>query len=257
MMRTVIIEDEHIAALGLKALVEELAPELEVCAVLQSVDESIEWFGSHGMPELVFMDIHLADGSSFTIFESVEITAPVIFTTAYDEYALKAFEVNSVDYLLKPIGKQQFERALNKFRSIGSHRLSDNQDVLERLMREFNAVKKETYKASLLIPHKDKLIPVSVGDIAYVFIDNKIVWAVLFGGGRYALDQSLDDLAKQLDPKQFYRVNRQYIIARSSVKDISLWFGSKLAVNLTVPTDDRVLISRANSRDFKDWITAG
>lgn len=249
MMKAIIIEDESVAAQALRSLVQELHPEMEMVAVLQTIEESVEWFEENPMPDLVFMDIHLADGSSFAIFEKVEITCPIIFTTAYDEYALKAFEVNSIDYLLKPINKADLERALNKFKSLTS---GPNKASLEGLLSQMGSLKKK-YKTCFLLPERDKLIPLAVSNIAYIYIDTKTVKAIAMDGHTYYLNQTLDDIMAQLDPEVFFRANRQFIISRNAVKDMSIWFGNKLAVNLTVPVPEKIIISKARVGEFKTW----
>jgi len=248
-MKAIIIEDESLAAQALQSLVREINPEVEVVATLQTIEESVEWFGENPMPDMVFMDIHLADGSSFAIFEKVDITCPIIFTTAYDEYALKAFEVNSIDYLLKPINKADLERALNKYKSLTS---SPNKTSLEGLLAQMGNLKKK-YKTCFLIPERDKLIPLATNNIAYIFIDTKTVKAVTLDGHTYYLNQTLDDIMAQLDPEVFFRANRQFIIARNAVKDLAVWFGNKLAVNLTVPVPEKIIVSKARVGEFKTW----
>jgi len=249
-MKAVIIEDEIVAAQALQTLIGEVDSDIQVIAVLQSIDESVEWFQASPLPDLVFMDIHLADGSAFTIFEKVNISCPIIFTTAYDEYALKAFEVNSIDYLLKPINKQDLKRAIDKYKNFSSH--SNNKDLINKLLI---SLKQDTasYKSYFLVPEKDKLIPLATHDIATIYIDAKMVKAVTFDNRIYYLDLVLDDLIRQLDPSLFFRANRQYIIAHKAVKDISLWFGNKLSVNLTVPTPERIFVSKARVGEFKKW----
>ncbi len=251
-MKAIIIEDETVAAQALESIIAEVDPDIRIDAVLQTVSESVEWLSEHGMPDLVFMDIHLADGSSFAIFERIEITCPVIFTTAYDEYAVKAFKVNSVDYLLKPIDKNDLKRALDKLRLLRG--TATPPEIINSLIDNLRR-KPAVYKSSLLVSVKDKLIPVSVKDIAFFYIDNKTVKAFTFGQQSYVLGDSMEEIAKQLDPRRFFRANRQYIIQRNAVKDISAWFGSKLSVNLTVPAPEKVIVSRTNTRAFKDWIT--
>ena len=169
-MKAVIVEDELIAAQNLQRLIGEVAPDIEVLTVLQSVEDSVDWFSTQPAPDLVFMDIHLADGSSFSIFGSVQINCPVIFTTAYDEYALKAFEVNSIDYLLKPLNRKSLERAIAKFRQLGT---KPSPDPIARLLETINKTK-ATYKSHFLIPQKDKLVPLSVERIACFCIENKM-----------------------------------------------------------------------------------
>ncbi len=252
-MKAIIIEDEIIAAQALQGLIHEVDPDIEIGAVLQSIDESVEWFRLNAMPDLVFMDIHLADGSSFNIFDDADITCPIIFTTAYDEYALKAFDVNSIAYLLKPINKQDLEKAIHKYKHVRINP-SENMDLINQLLVSIRQPER-AFKSYLLVQEKDKLIPLATADIAYIYIDTKIVKAVTYAGKTYYLDQTLDELAALLDPKYFFRANRQYIVARESVKDLSLWFGSKLVVNLKVPVSEKIVISKARTGEIKKWIT--
>jgi two-component system LytT family response regulator len=253
-MKTVIIEDEEVAAQALARLLKELCPDVTVLATLQSVEDSVEWLQTHAAPDLLFMDIHLSDDSSFAIFDKVAVTCPVIFTTAYDKYALRAFEVNSIDYLLKPVHQTKLQHAIEKYRTLSAAKSFDGSiisSLLETLRKE-----KPTCKSYLLVADKDKLIPLAVKDIAYVYIDVKMVTAVTFGRRNHCLSQSLDELMDQLAPQAFYRANRQHIVARAAVKDVSTWFGGKLAVNLTVPAPERIYVSKARAKDFKEWLTA-
>ncbi|MCQ2321944.1 MAG: LytTR family DNA-binding domain-containing protein [Bacteroidales bacterium] len=251
-MKTVIIEDETIAAQALQKLINEIDAQIEVIAVLETIEESIDWFESHKMPELIFADIHLADGSSFAIFEQTDITCPVVFTTAYDEYALKAFEVNSIDYLLKPINKDDLERALNKFKTLTKP--VNNKENVASLVTQLETLQKK-YKTCFLIPERDKLIPLATNNIACIFIDLKTVKAISLDGRHYYMNQTLDELMGQLDPTVFFRANRQYIISRSSVKDISIWFGNKLSLNLTVEVPEKIIVSKARVSEFKTWFS--
>lgn len=248
-MKAVIIEDESVAAQALQSLVQEINPEVEIITVLQTIEESVMWFEENPMPDLVFMDIHLADGSSFAIFEQVDVTCPIIFTTAYDEYALKAFEVNSIDYLLKPINKDDLVRALGKYNNLASR--VDN-GSLKGLLAQMGGLKKR-YKTCFLIPERDKLIPLATSNIAYVYIDTKTVKAISMDGHTYYLNQTLDDVMAQLDPEVFFRANRQFIISRTAVKDMSIWFGNKLAINLSVPVPEKIVVSKARVGEFKTW----
>ena len=251
-MKAIIIEDERVAAQALRSLVQEIDDQIEILAMLQTIEESVEWFEDNAMPDLVFMDIHLADGSSFAIFDKTEITCPVVFTTAYDEYALKAFEVNSIDYLLKPINKTDLERALNKFKHLTAAAKEQEKASLEGLLTQMGGAKKK-YKTCFLIPERDKLIPLATSNIAYIFIDTKTVKAIAMDGHTYYLNQTLDDIMAQLDPEVFFRANRQFIISRDAVKDLSIWFGNKLAVNLTVPVPEKIIVSKARVGEFKSW----
>ena len=249
-MTAVIVEDEFSAAQNLERLLKSIDENINILAVLQNVDESIEWFSTNTVPDVVFMDIHLADGDSFSIFKNIEIRCPIIFTTAYDQYALKAFEVNSIDYLLKPISKNSLEKALAKLKNFSPN--NNHSDVIAQIMKSIHQVNK-TYRKSFLVPFKDKLIPVSSDDIAYVYSQNKKVVITCFNKRDYMMDTSLDDFLKQLDPDLFFRANRQFIISHQAVTDLSIWFDGKLAVNLSVPTPEKIIVSRARSSDLKKW----
>jgi len=253
-MEVVIVEDEIIAAHTLSRLIGEVQSDMQIITVLQTVEESIEWFQSNPMPGLVFMDIHLADGSSFEIFRKVEITCPIIFTTAYNEYALEAFEVNSIDYLLKPINKKRLTQAINKFSNFSQEK--DNSTLIANLVSAINE-KQNKHKTHFLIPHKDKLIPLKVEDIAYFTSEFKIARVVTFDSQSYSLDYSLEELMKHINPEEFFRVNRQYIIAHKAIRDISIWFTGKLSVNLCVSVAERILVSKARAAEFKGWYTRG
>ncbi len=256
-MKAVIVEDERAAVRNLTALLTDVTPEMEVIAVLDSISESVEWFKEHKSPDLVFMDIHLADGSAFEIFRHIEIACPVIFTTAYDEYALKAFKVNSVDYLLKPIGAEDVRNALKKlelFRSAtGEPESGEDIQGLIRMLR-----RQESYKTHFLVPQKgDKLLPLSVESVYYFYINEGIVKAVTMEGKEYPVSHTLDEIADSLNPMRFFRVNRQYLIARKVIKDIDLWFNGRLSVNLIVPVPEKILISRVRVAEFKEWFVHG
>lgn len=253
-MNVVIVEDEVIAAQILQRLIVEIRSDFKVMNVLQSVEDSIEWFLENPAPELVFMDIHLADGSCFEIFEKVEINCPIIFTTSYHEYALEAFEVNGIDYLLKPINRKRLEQAIAKFENLSNK--EGNSQLIAGLLATMNK-KPNRYKTHFLIPHKDKLIPLAIEDIAYFYSELKIARVACFNSQNYTLSYSLDELMKHLDPEQFFRANRQYIIAHKAIHDISVWFGGKLAVNLRVKTPGRITVSKARTGEFKLWYTKG
>lgn len=250
-MKALIIEDEVVAAKALQKLLKEVNPSIEVVNILESVEDCVEWLEANPMPDLIFMDIHLADGSSFTVFEQVDITCPVIFTTAYDEYALKAFEVNSIDYLLKPISKEALKRALNKYFSLSEKRVSTEQ--LEKLLAQIG--EKKRYRSCFLLPERDKLVPLPVSSIIYIYIDAKTVKIVTTGGKNYYMNHTLDDLMSELDPQLFFRANRQFIVSRDSIKDVSVWFGNKLAINLNVEVPEKIIVSKAKVGEFKAWFT--
>ena len=253
-MKAIIIEDETLAAQALQKLLAKVSPTTEVLAVLETIEESVAWLTDNPTPDLLFMDIHLADGSSFASFDQVNVTCPVIFTTAYDEYALKAFEVNSIDYLLKPINKTALQRAMRKFEGLTAPKSYSDVDLRSLINQMYEM--KPKYKSYFLLPERDKLIPLQVKDIAYICIDDKMVKIVGLDQKTFYTNQTLDDLLVQLEPKNFFRANRQYIVSRWSIKDVSVWFGNKLALNLIMETPDKVIISKARVSEFKTWFSS-
>ena len=256
-MKALLIEDEKAAVRNLQALLLEVAPDVEILAVLDSIIETIDWFGTHAMPDLVFLDIHLADGSAFEIFSHVEIACPIILTTSYDEYALRAFKVKSIDYMLKPIDGHDIRKALDKMDCLhGESSSPGNEPDYSSLIRALK--KEESYKTHFLVPAKgDKLIPVSADMILFFHIDDGVVKAVLADGKECLFPQTLDELADSLNPALFFRVNRQYLISRKAVLDIDLWFNGRLSVNLKVPVTEKILVSKAKVGEFKEWFTGG
>jgi two-component system LytT family response regulator len=250
-MRAVVVEDEYAVAQMFISLLDEVEPALKVVAQLQSIEESVNWFTFNPAPDVVFMDIHLADGSSFAIFDKVEIRCPIIFTTAYDEYALKAFKVNSIDYLLKPVSKTDLRQALDKLKRFNA---PVDSSLLSGIMESFRQTAKPP-KSHFLVAYKDKLIPLAVNDIAFFYTENKIVRANTFDGKSFLIEHTLEELAAILDSNLFYRANRQFIIAHSAITDMSLWFSGKLVVNLKIETPEKVTVSKNRVGEFKVWFT--
>lgn len=251
-MKTLIIEDEKAALRNLKAAMKEVDADFDIVGETDSVTGTVEWFASHPMPELVFMDIHLADGSAFGIFEQTDITCPIIFTTAYDEYALQAFRVNSIAYLLKPISSEDLQKAIDKLNMLGGTGARQTATDLQALMQALK--REESYKTHFLIPVKgDRFVPVSVDQISYFYIDGGAVKAVTRSAETYDFQQTLDELAELLNPRQFFRANRQYIVAHKAVTGASLWFGGRMVLQLTPPTTEKVLISKARVPAFREW----
>jgi DNA-binding LytR/AlgR family response regulator len=248
-MKALIIEDEILAAKHLKYVLDEVGG-FTVIGLLESISEAVEWFSANKSPELLFLDIHLADGSAFEIFNHVKIDCPIIFTTAYDEYALKAFKVNSVDYLLKPIDATSVKNAMKKLNGLSASNSirSDIQNMIDSFRRI------SAYKTHFLIPLKgDKLFPVQTSQIACFYIEASLVKARTFDEKTYTFECTLDELATMLNPADFFRANRQFIISRSSIKDIDFWFNSRLSVNLKVPVPEKILVSKARVPEFKNW----
>ena len=251
-MKALIIEDEVLAAQSLQKLVKDVSPDTEVIGVLQSIEESVAWFNENAMPDLVFMDIHLADGSAFAIFERTQITCPIIFTTAYDEYALKAFEVSSIDYLLKPINRNDLTRAMTKFNALVGQK-ANNHEAIDALLQQIGMQKH--YKTCFLVPQRDKLIPLPTSNIAYIYIDDKLVKTITLDGNVYYMSQTLDEIMSQLNPDDFFRANRQFIVSRKAIKDMTIWFGNKLSLNMLVTVPEKIIISKAKVAEFKEWFS--
>ena len=248
-MKALIIEDEILASKHLLNVLEEIE-DISVITVLESITQTVDWFVKNPQPDIVFMDIHLSDGSAFEIFKHIKITCPIIFTTAYDEYALKAFKVNSIDYLLKPIEVCDVQDALKKLKGLSVP--ESFKTALNNLITSYGKTSK--YKKNFLIPSKgDKLIPVQTSDLACFYIDAGIVKAFSSDGKTFKFDYTLDELADLLDPEFFFRANRQYIISRAAIKDIDIWFNSRLSVNLKISVPEKVLISKARITEFKKW----
>ena len=251
-MDVLIIEDEIVAAQSLQRMLATIDPTIHILSIIQSVEESVEWFRCGNAADLVFMDIHLADGSAFSIFEQVEVSVPVVFTTAYDQYAIDAFRVNSIDYLLKPIQLSDLRRALEKYNRLASPKPALDPLLLSSLNAQLSS---RSYKSFFLIPFKDRLLPVSVSEIACLFLGDGCTRMMLLNGTTYTVEKPLDAYMQQLDPRKFFRANRQYVIAQSAIKDISVWFGGKLSISLSVNLPERIVISKARVSEFKDWFT--
>ena len=248
-MKALVIEDEMLAARHLVSVLDEVG-DIEIIDILDSIKSSVAWFENHPLPDLVFMDIHIADGSAFKIFDHINITCPIIFTTAYDEYAIKAFKVNSIDYLLKPITNEAVEKAMVKLKTLSASNniKSDIQQLIDSLKQE------KSYKTHFLVSVKgDKMIPLLACDIAYIYIDSGIVIAKAFDGKSWNLDFTLDELAGKLNPNDFFRANRQFIISKNSIQEVDFWFNNRLSINLKVSIPEKILISRTRVTEFREW----
>jgi DNA-binding LytR/AlgR family response regulator len=251
-MNVVIVEDELAASENLTYLLQHIDSNINVVKVLDSVKASVAYFSKAQTAELIFMDIHLADGISFEIFEQIPITIPVIFTTAYNQYTLKAFKVNSIDYLLKPLDQEELADALQQFKEQKQEKgIADNQiKGLLDLVKE----KERTYKTTFLITHRDQLIPLKTVDIAYFLIDTGLVKATTFDNKTYTIDSKLEDLEEELDPNNFYRINRQCILRRDALSKIKQYFNGKLIVEVTPVAPEQIIVSKAKAPDFKTWV---
>lgn len=250
-MNIVIIEDEAPAFRRLQRMLEEVNPEVNIVEVLDSVEESANWLKQNSTPDLIFMDIQLADGLSFEIFDQVEVRAPVIFTTAYDEYALKAFKVNSIDYLLKPIDAALLTQALSKFEGL-KESYSGKTDLKE-ILRSIQPDTK-TYKTRFLVKQRDRLLSIKTTEIAYLLSENGIVYLYTLSGKKYLFDKALDQLEEQLDPSLFYRINRQCLAHVEAVSSALAYDKGKMLVELAPKAPSPILVSREKAADFKRWL---
>jgi len=250
-MRLLIIEDEIHNANRLQLMLKELDPELTIVGILESVADSIEWFDQYEAPDLILMDVRLADGLCFEIFSARTITAPVIFTTAYDEYAIRAFKVNSIDYLLKPIHKAELAAALNKYQQILDI-IQPDPDISNLV----DIIKKQgvAYRSRFLVQVNDGYKTIVVKDIDYIYSEFKITHLVLQHNAVQAVSYTMDELEEQLDPEVFFRANRQHIISINSIKGIYNFFNGKLKVTLLKHPATEILISREKAAAFKHWL---
>lgn len=250
-MKTIIIEDEKPAARLLQRKLEKLAIPVET--MLHSVAEAIEWFSQNPHPNLIFLDIQLSDGLSFEIFEKVEIKSAVIFTTAYDEYALKAFKLNSIDYLLKPIDEDDLESAINKFKD----RLPSRQPMqidFEQIRGMLGNPFEKSYKKRFTVKIGQQLKLVQVDEIECFYSENKGTYIHTKDNRDYLIDSTLEVLEHELDPNDFFRVSRKFIIPMQGIKEISMYSNSRLKVILPTYKEDEVIVSREKVADFKAWI---
>ncbi|NBC66954.1 MAG: response regulator [Bacteroidetes bacterium] len=249
-MKVLIIEDESIAAKRLEDMLMEIEFECKVLAKIGSVKESVKWLSNHEA-DLIFLDIQLSDGLSFSIFEQVRITTPIIFTTAYDQYAIKAFQLNSIAYLLKPIKKRELEESLQKYKTM---RKAFSVDI-EKLMVAFSGQTK-VYKERFLIRIGDMLKKVTADEVAYIFSEDKSVYLVTFDDKKLPVDYSLDALEEELDPDKFFRVHRGLIVNIESIETMMAWTRSRVKLELNPSTGRNIetVVSTSRSGDFKEWM---
>ena len=249
-MNVLIVEDETTAYENMVDLLAQVDPNIHVVGNTESIRQTIKWLGEHEAPDLIFMDIHLSDGSAFVIFDEIRIEIPIIFTTAYDRCAIEAFKVNSIDYLLKPVKEDDMRRALTKFSKWG------RPDISQYLSQIAQMVSKPNYSDKILIPYKDKLLPVSLSEIACFYTADKNTFVFLKNGMKYPYGKTLDQIYSTLNPHDFFRANKQFIVSRNSVSNITIWFDSRLLVSLEVDTPERIYVSKNRASEFKAWMVS-
>ncbi|HVU54816.1 MAG TPA: LytTR family DNA-binding domain-containing protein [Puia sp.] len=252
-MRVLIIEDERKAAQELKTLVLGLRPDWYIVGILPSAAEAIDWLNENKAPDLIFSDIQLADALCFHIYETVTVECPIIFCTAFDEYAIRAFETSGIDYLLKPIDRGRLEQSLKKldglratFHPGGESKFAD----IGRLLECIAPARERT----ILVHHKGKIIPVNHTGIAFFHYENGYVTVKLLDGSVYSVSQGIDEVEQTTDPRLFYRANRQFLVNRYAIRDIERSFARKLVVKLTSHTPEPIVVSKAKSSDFLSWL---
>jgi two-component system response regulator LytT len=254
-LNVVIIEDEPASARSLANLLRKVDDTISVVAVLQAIEESVTWFNSSGNNfDLIFMDIRLADGISFDIFKQAKISKPVIFVTAYNDYAIQAFKNNGIDYILKPFDEHEIEQSLNKFKSLlYSHTKDSDRLNIEELIEQLNFVPKQ-YKKSFLVHFRDKLIPVETANISWFYTANELVYAQTTDSRQYVIDFTMEQLEQQLDENQFFRANRQFIINRKGITEVDFYFNGRLVVKMKPDPPESVIVSKARTPEFKNWM---
>jgi len=253
MYKVLIIEDEKPAAEWLRQLILKLNPEISVLAVIDSVSGAVEWFQQNPVPDLAFMDIQLADGLSFEIFERVKVACPVIFTTAYEEYAIKAFKVNSVDYLLKPIAYSELEAAFQKFGAKFQDFKAAPEITIELLNKVREMLRKQ-YKTRFVIKVGEHLKSIPVEEILFFYSLDKATYLCTADFKTYLVDYSLDHICEMVDEHRFFRINRKYILSNLSIADIVVYSNSRLKIKLKKPDEEGIIVSRDKVAAFKEWL---
>ena len=260
-MTVLILEDEAITAEELRHYVRDVDPTIDVLAMLETIEDAVHFLRMHGSPDLIFSDIQLADGLSFEVFEQVPVRCPVIFCTAFDEYAMQAFSTNGIDYILKPFDRKAIANSLTKFRTLQTAFQGVFQrntpatepslnEPLQRLIEQL----RPTRRSSFLVNYKGKYYPVPVSEIAYFYSEHEIIWLHKLSGEKYVLGHTLNELETLLDPALFYRANRQFIVRFDAIREFEPHFNRKLVVKLQPPPPEPVLISKAKAGDFMRWL---
>ncbi|GET25663.1 LytTR family DNA-binding domain-containing protein [Prolixibacter sp. NT017] len=251
-MKIVIVEDESFTAEDLKDNLLTVNPEIRIVTTLNSVANAIAWFKNHEHPDLIFSDIQLGDGLSFEIFQAASVSTPVIFCTAFDEYAVKAFKANGIDYILKPFDKADIAASLKRYREL-ENKFAGSSSQLETMLQLFKNKETQHKKVSVLVYYKDKILPVRVDSIAVLYLENKITHLITFDQKSYAINKPLEELEKIVGI-DFFRANRQFLIHRNAVKEAAQYFARSLSVTLSIPFNEKIKINKAKVPEFLDWL---
>ncbi|WP_412469278.1 LytR/AlgR family response regulator transcription factor [Pedobacter sp. KLB.chiD] len=253
-LRIVLIEDEPVTARHLARILEHFDRKLVVVSMLTSVSEAVAWFSSNEYAyDLVFMDIRLADGLSFEIFKQAPVNRAVIFVTAYNDYAIEAFKNNGIDYILKPFDEQEIALALQKFETLVMP--YGEMEKFDQFLKQFQSSIK-SYKRSFLVHYRDKLVPVETTKIAWFYTKNEVVYGHTSDSRQYLMDYTMEQLEQQLDPKLFFRANRQFIINRNAIAEVDFYFNGRLSVKVSPEPSEHILVSKARVPEFKGWMNS-
>ena len=252
-MKILIIEDEELAVKKLQKTLASTAANAEIVGTTDSIKTSVEWLQQNPAPDLILMDIELAEGQIFEIFNLTEVKSPVIFTTSYDEYALKAFKVNSVDYLLKPVQKEELQAALTKFTKLRTDNRTDiNIDSLVKELQQ--KLQQKEYRKRFLVKHAQKLVSIEVDDIAYFYSDGRLNFFKTTDNRKFVVDYTMDELEEMLDPEKYFRISRSFYVSINSVDKIDDYFGNRLILGIKPAVDKEALVSREKVTEFKKWL---
>ncbi|SFW62852.1 two component transcriptional regulator, LytTR family [Sinomicrobium oceani] len=246
-MRILIIEDEHHTANRLRELLSSYHHPVHIAGMTGSIRDTLKWYAQNPMPDLVFQDVELSDGNCFAIFEAIEISAPIVFTTAYSEYALRSFEVNNLDYIVKPYEKKDVFRALDKLKKVKDSLRNPGNEILREVL-------KPEYKGRLLVKLGDFYQSISITSIACFQSEDGLTIARTFSGDKHFVELSVNSLSQELDPRDFFQINRKFIISISAISSIRQWFGNRLKVTLKTPVEEDIIVSRERVRHFKAWL---
>jgi len=255
-LKILVIEDEEKAAKRLISLIKQIDENITILSIIESVEDAIKWFENNDDVDLIFLDIQLSDGMSFNIFEKVEVNTPIIFTTAFDEFALKAFELNSIDYLLKPINTEKLKQSIFKFKKVSKNHTKNKLNFdAQKLLEALKSQKKKT-KTRFLVNKRNNLIVIDINEIAYFYTEDKVVFITTFDNNKYIINNTLDNLEKDIEENLFYRVNRQFFVSVKSISKITNHFNYKLKLELQPKTNTEIIISKSKSKDFKNWLSS-
>jgi DNA-binding LytR/AlgR family response regulator len=262
-MRILIVEDEDLAVKKIQKTLSSVDSTAEIAGITDSIKSTVEWLQQNEQPDLILMDIELADGQSFEIFNLTDVKSPVVFTTSYDEYALKAFKVNSIDYLLKPVQKEDLQNALDKYKKMKQAYASSSSSApdnggdanLDMIVKELQKkLQPKEFRKRFLVKHAQKLVSVEIGEIAYFFSDGRLNFFKTTDNRKFVVDYTMDELEDMLDPQQYFRISRSFYVSVNSIDKIDDYFGNRLILQLKPLVDKEALVSREKVTDFKKWM---